>query len=235
MSLVTDLGSDHYHYLAKIILLGDSSVGKSNILSRWTDDEFSLETKATIGVEFATRELSIQSKVIRAQVWDTAGQERFNALTSAYYRGALGAFIVYDTTRYTTFKNVALWLEELRTHADKDISVILVGNKVDLENLREVPTKEGKAFSLNNELSFIEASALSNHNVDKAFETLLEDIYERAQSHNNPNHPWFSKTHPDYVHSSTIKLDNPEEHLLNNPTPAQTPPSSPTDPTDCTC
>jgi len=204
-----DFGSDDYDYLAKIILLGDSSVGKSNLLSRWTQDEFSLETKATIGVEFATRSLTLHDKVIRAQVWDTAGQERFSSLTTAYYRGALGAFIAYDTTKYITFKNVKSWLDGLKIHADKDIAVILVGNKTDLENLREVPTKEGKTFASKHNLAFIETSALANTNVDQAFETLLEEIYNQAKV-NSPNHPWYSKG-TEYHHSPTVKLDDYED------------------------
>jgi len=172
--------NDDYDYLAKIILLGDSAVGKSNLLTRWTQDEFSLETKATIGVEFATKAITIQTKCLRAQVWDTAGQERFSSITSAYYRGALGAIIAYDTTKYLTFKNAKNWLDELKQHSDDNIAMILVGNKIDLENLREVPTKEGKAFAEQYGLSFIETSALNNTNVDTAFEMILKEIYNRV-------------------------------------------------------
>jgi len=168
-------------------LLGDSAVGKSNLLTRWTQDEFSLETKATIGVEFATKALNIQGKILRAQVWDTAGQERFSAITAAYYRGALGAIITYDTTKFITFKNVKRWLEELKQHSDDNIAILLVGNKIDLENLREVPTKEGKLFSERNNLSFIETSALSKTNVDSAFEMILEEIYRRNRGFEKVN------------------------------------------------
>ena len=105
---------DDYDYLFKVVLIGDSGVGKSNLLSRFTRNEFSLESKSTIGVEFATRSISVEGKTIKAQIWDTAGQERFRAVTSAYYRGAVGALIVYDITRGHTFDNVARWLEELR-------------------------------------------------------------------------------------------------------------------------
>ena len=105
---------DDYDYLFKVVLIGDSGVGKSNLLSRFTRNEFSLESKSTIGVEFATRSMNVDGKTIKAQIWDTAGQERFRAVTSAYYRGAVGALIVYDITRGHTFDNVARWLEELR-------------------------------------------------------------------------------------------------------------------------
>ncbi|KAK9031217.1 hypothetical protein V6N11_032604 [Hibiscus sabdariffa] len=97
---------DDYDYLFKVVLIGDSGVGKSNLLSRFTKNEFSLESKSTIGVEFATRSIRVDDKVVKAQIWDTAGQERYRAITSAYYRGAVGALLVYDVTRHVTFENV---------------------------------------------------------------------------------------------------------------------------------
>ncbi|KAM3700582.1 hypothetical protein ACJW31_05G109800 [Castanea mollissima] len=117
---------DDYDYLFKVVLIGDSGVGKSNLLSRFTRNEFSLESKSTIGVEFATRSLNVDSKVIKAQIWDTAGQERYRAITSAYYRGAVGALLVYDVTRHSTFENVERWLRELRDHTDPNIVVMLI-------------------------------------------------------------------------------------------------------------
>ncbi len=101
-------------YLFKVVLIGDSAVGKSNLLSRYARNEFNLNSKATIGVEFQTQSMEIDGKEIKAQIWDTAGQERFRAVTSAYYRGAVGALIVYDISRKATFDNVGRWLEELR-------------------------------------------------------------------------------------------------------------------------
>jgi len=200
---------EEYDYLAKIILLGDSATGKSNLLSRWTQDEFSLETRATIGVEFATKSITLDTKVVRAQVWDTAGQERFSSITSAYYRGALGAILLYDTTKYQSFKNVQMWLDELREHADKDISLILVGNKIDLENLREVPTKEGKGYAEKNGMGFVETSALDATNVDKAFATVLEDIYKKAIVAGRPDHPWKSPK-SSVKTSKTVKVKGSE-------------------------
>ena len=116
-------------YLFKVVVIGDSGVGKSNLLSRFTRDEFNLESKSTIGVEFATRSVSIEGKMIKAQIWDTAGQERYRAITSAYYRGAVGALIVYDITKDTSFENVEKWLAELKENASTDITMMLVGNK----------------------------------------------------------------------------------------------------------
>lgn len=115
-----------------------SGLGKSNLLSRFTRNEFSLETKSTIGVEFATRSIQVDGKTIKAQIWDTAGQERYRAITSAYYRGAVGALLVYDIAKSVTYKNVERWLTELRENAAENIVIMLVGNKSDLKHLREV-------------------------------------------------------------------------------------------------
>uniref|UniRef100_A0A4W5LG72 Ras-related protein Rab-25 n=1 Tax=Hucho hucho TaxID=62062 RepID=A0A4W5LG72_9TELE len=129
-----------------VVLIGDSGVGKSNLLSRFTRNEFNLESKSTIGVEFATRSIQVDGKMIKAQIWDTAGQERYRAITSAYYRGAVGALLVYDIAKHLTYENVERWLKELRDHADNNIVIMLVGNKSDLRHLRAVPTDEARAF-----------------------------------------------------------------------------------------
>jgi small GTP-binding protein len=130
-----------------VVLIGDSGVGKSNLLSRFTRNEFNLDSKSTIGVEFATRSIQVDSKTIKAQIWDTAGQERYRAITSAYYRGAVGALLVYDISKHQTYENVTRWLKELRDHADANIVIMLVGNKSDLRHLRAVPTDEAKSFA----------------------------------------------------------------------------------------
>lgn len=130
-----------------VVLIGDSGVGKSNLLSRFTRNEFNLDSKSTIGVEFATRSIQVDSKTIKAQIWDTAGQERYRAITSAYYRGAVGALLVYDISKHQTYDNVNRWLKELRDHADSNIVIMLVGNKSDLRHLRAVPTEEAKQFA----------------------------------------------------------------------------------------
>ncbi|KAK3037726.1 hypothetical protein RJ639_031097 [Escallonia herrerae] len=149
---------EEYDYLFKVVLIGDSGVGKSNLLSRFTRNEFCLET-------------------VKAQIWDTAGQERYRAITSAYYRGALGALLVYDVTKPTTFENVSRWLKELRDHADSNIVIMLIGNKTDLKHLRAVATEDAQGFAEKEGLSFIETSALEALNVEKAFQTILAEIY----------------------------------------------------------
>ena len=149
-------------------------MGKSNLLSRFTRNEFSLESKSTIGVEFATRSINVDGKTIKAQIWDTAGQERYRAITSAYYRGAVGALLVYDIAKHVTFENIDRWLRELRDHADHNIVIMLVGNKSDLRHLRAVPTDDAKGYAEQCSLSFIETSALDSTNVEQAFQELTE-------------------------------------------------------------
>ncbi|KAM6564816.1 hypothetical protein CsatB_024814 [Cannabis sativa] len=164
-------------YLFKIVLIGDSAVGKSNLLSRFATNQFDPTSKATIGVEFQTQVVDIDGKEIKAQIWDTAGQERFRAVTSAYYRGAVGALVVYDITRKSTFESVKRWLDELTTHCDTTVARMLVGNKCDLENLRDVSVDEAKSFAEEEGLFFMETSALESTNVQQAFETVIKDIY----------------------------------------------------------
>ena len=168
---------DSYDYLFKTVLIGDSGVGKSNLLSRFTRNEFYLESKSTIGVEFATRSIEVEGKTIKAQIWDTAGQERYRAITSAYYRGAVGALLVYDITKQVTFEHVETWLKELRDHADSNIVIMLVGNKSDLQHLRAVQVDAAKEYCEREKLSFIETSALEATNVETAFQQILTQIY----------------------------------------------------------
>lgn len=164
-------------YLFKIVLVGDSAVGKSNLLARFARDEFYSNSKSTIGVEFQTQKMVIEGKEIKAQIWDTAGQERFRAVTSAYYRGAVGALLVYDISRRRTFDNIGRWLNELQTHSDMNVVTILVGNKSDLRDAREVTTAEGNSLAESQGLFFIETSALDSSNVAAAFQTVVKEIY----------------------------------------------------------
>ncbi|XP_052203507.1 ras-related protein RABA5a-like [Diospyros lotus] len=164
-------------YLFKIVLVGDSAVGKSNLLARFARNEFYANSKSTIGVEFQTQKMDIDGKEVKAQIWDTAGQERFRAVTSAYYRGAVGALLVYDISRRQTFGNIGRWLNELHTHSDMNVVTVLVGNKSDLKDAREVSTAEGKALAEEQGLFFIETSALDSSNVVAAFQIVVKEIY----------------------------------------------------------
>jgi small GTP-binding protein len=127
-----------FDYLFKLVIIGDSGVGKSNLLSKYVNNSFQENSKATIGVELSTKVLQIEGKTIQNQIWDTAGQERFRAITSAYYRNAVGAIIVFDLTKPKTFENLAKWLREVREYAEASISVMIIGNKSDLSEAKEI-------------------------------------------------------------------------------------------------
>jgi small GTP-binding protein len=173
------MDSSEPDFLLKIVLIGDSGVGKTNLLSRFTRDQFNPDQKSTIGVEFATKTLEIEGKTVKAQIWDTAGQERYRAITSAYYRGAIGALLLYDITSSMTFSSLQRWLQELRENSDNNIVVMLVGNKADLAERRAVSVEEGIGFAKSENLLFIETSARDSSNVQEAFATLITEVVRR--------------------------------------------------------
>ena len=170
--------SNGYEMIFKIVLIGDSSVGKTNILSKYLSDEFDPDSKATVGVEFGTKNLKIENNIVKVQIWDTAGQERYRSRTSAYYKGAKGAFIVYDITNKKSFDNLDKWILDLKTNGDDKLSVILLGNKSDLEDKRVISTEEGKKKAELNKFSFMETSALNGNNIEKAFTELIMEVYQ---------------------------------------------------------
>lgn len=176
--MTSGTGEEQYDFIWKVVLVGDSGVGKTNLLSRFTRNEFNMESKSTIGVEFATRNMQIKGKTVRAQIWDTAGQERYRAITSVYYRGAVGALVVYDISKAATFENLSKWLGELDEHADPNCCIMIVGNKTDLKHLREITAEVGRSLAEKHNYSFIETSALDNTNVGEAFNNLLVDIFK---------------------------------------------------------
>ncbi|CEM27743.1 unnamed protein product [Vitrella brassicaformis CCMP3155] len=175
-------GQDEYDHLYKIILVGDATVGKTHLLSRYIKGTLPKAPTATIGVEFATRTVPLAvGGTVKAQIWDTAGQERYRAITSAHYRRAVGALLVYDVTKAQTFQNCTKWLEDLRNNAEPDIVVMVVGNKVDLvekdPSLRQVPFEQAQAWAQSKSLMFYESSAVTSFNVKHIFEDLLQEIY----------------------------------------------------------
>jgi len=182
--IVKSISMAAFDHLFKLVLVGDSGVGKSGLLSRYTRNTFSSEEKSTIGVEFATRISDMEDgKKIKAQIWDTAGQERYRAITNAYYRGALGALLVYDVTSFTSFENIPRWLKELRDHANRDIVLVLVGNKIDMlekSSNREVTEEAAKRLAEEYELPWVETSAKTGKNVGDAFEKVIKTIYTHA-------------------------------------------------------
>jgi len=171
---------DSYDLLYKIIIVGDTCVGKSNILSRYIKNVFREDSKSTVGVELGNKLINVKGTNTKLQIWDTAGQERYRSITSSYYKGSHGCFIVYDITNETSFENVEKWFEQVQKEASKDVSIILVGNKCDLENERKVPKEKGeeKAKLLN--IPFFETSALSNIKIEDTFTQIAENIYERT-------------------------------------------------------
>ena len=175
---MADLDAE-YDYLFKLILVGDSYVGKTNILSKYIKDEFNLNTKSTVGVEFGTKILKIEDKIIKAQIWDTAGQERYKSITSTYYKGAKGAFIVYDITNRLSFESVDKWIQDLNLNSDKNITLLLIGNKKDLADKREVTTEEGEEKAKSFGLAFLETSALTGENIDKVFDYILKEVFTK--------------------------------------------------------
>ena len=178
---------EQYDFLYKLVLVGDMNVGKTFLLSRYVKGQVPKNTGPTIGVEFATKTVSLPSGgTVKAQIWDTAGQERYRAITTAHYRRALGALLVYDITQEKTFANVKKWMEELRDHADPDIVIMLVGNKVDLVEAapaeRQVPTEAAERLAQEQGLMFSETSAVKGTQVREAFETLLSEIGKRRSA-----------------------------------------------------
>jgi len=167
-----------FDYLFKVIMVGDSGVGKSNLGARFTRDEFMKGSKPTIGVDFAGKTIEVEGSKVRAQIWDTAGQERFKAVSSTYYRNAAAAMVIYDITNRKSFGNVPTWIKELRSLADHDVVIMMVGNKTDLDHLRAVSTEDGKSLAEQEKILFMETSALSGANVVNAFRLVLASVME---------------------------------------------------------
>ncbi|KAI8869572.1 ras-related protein rab-2-like protein [Ramicandelaber brevisporus] len=170
-----------YSYLFKYIIIGDSGVGKSCLLLAFTDGRFQHAHDLTIGVEFGSRLLDVDDKVVKISAWDTAGQESFRSITRSYYRGAAGALLVYDITRRETFDHLAMWLDDARRHSNTNTTITLVGSKSDLEAKRTITREEGETFARENGLLFIETSAKTGANVEEAFAMTARDIYQKIQ------------------------------------------------------
>lgn len=161
--------SESYDYLFKFLVIGNAGVGKSCLLHQFIEQKFKQDSNHTIGVEFGSKVVNISGKSVKLQVWDTAGQERFRSVTRSYYRGAAGALLVYDISSRETYNALTNWLTDARTLASPNIVIVLVGNKKDLEADREVTFMEASRFAQENELSFLETSALTGENVEEVF------------------------------------------------------------------
>ena len=171
---------DSYDLLYKIIIVGDTCVGKSNILSRYIKNIFREDSKSTVGVELGNKLLKVKGTNTKLQIWDTAGQERYRSITSSYYKGSHGCFIVYDITNEQSFENVEKWFEQVQKEGSKDVSIILVGNKCDLENERKIPTEKGEEKAKQLNIPFFETSALSNIKIEDIFTVIAENIFDRT-------------------------------------------------------
>ena len=168
-------------YLFRYIIVGDINVGKSCIMLRFSANQFREEHELTIGVEFAIKFFEKDNKNIKIQIWDTAGEEAFQSITKTYYRNAIGALLVYDITKKSSFEHIKNWLDSVKENSTKNIKIILIGNKSDLEDKREVTFQEGEEFAKNNGLYFFETSAKNFKNIKEAFNKLTEEIYENIE------------------------------------------------------
>mmetsp|Transcript_99930 Transcript_99930/g.198252 ORF Transcript_99930/g.198252 Transcript_99930/m.198252 type:complete len:205 (+) Transcript_99930:85-699(+) len=176
------MAAPEYDYLFKLLLIGDSGVGKSCLLLRFADDTYTESYISTIGVDFKIRTFEQDGKTVKLQIWDTAGQERFRTITSSYYRGAHGIIIVYDVTDKESFNNVKHWVQEIEKYAADGVNKLLVGNKCDLSSKKVVSYDEAKDLADELGIQFMETSAKNSHNVESAFQTMAKDIKQRVAS-----------------------------------------------------
>ena len=163
----------------KIIIIGDLSSGKTNIISRYISNKFIQDSQPTIGVEMFSKEFKINEDTVIAQIWDTAGQEKYYTLTSSYYKGAKGALIVYDVSQRNTFLKVEKFVNDLKENCDKRVYTILVGNKIDLEENRTVSTEEGKNLADKLKMGFYEVSAKDGTGINNLFQKIVNEVYDK--------------------------------------------------------
>lgn len=170
------MATKSYDYLFKLLLIGDSGVGKTSILFKFSEDTFSPAFISTIGIDFKIRTIDVDGKKIKLQVWDTAGQERFRTITTAYYRGAMGIMLVYDVSNLKSFENISNWIRNIEMHATQDVELMILGNKCDISDKRQVSRERGEQLALQHSIKFMETSAKANINIEEAFITLARDI-----------------------------------------------------------
>jgi len=181
LQLVGDGASNDFDFLYKLLIIGDSGVGKSCLLLRFADDIFTDSFISTIGVDFKIKTIDIDGAIVKLQIWDTAGQERFRTITSSYYRGAHGIIVVYDVTEQKSFTNITKWLKEIDTFAGPLVQKVLVGNKCDMANERVVSTESGKELATKLNIPFVETSAKDSVNVENAFQIMARDIKDKKK------------------------------------------------------
>jgi Ras-related protein Rab-18 len=177
-----------YDQLYKVLLVGDSGVGKSSILIRYTEDSFADDVPATIGVDFKTKFVALGDRRIKLTIWDTAGQERFRTLTSSYYRNAQGVILVYSVDNRPSFESITTWLRELETYKNvPQVAMMLVANKIDTERSRwQVDPSEGERFAKEKGMLFLECSAKTRKGIQEAFDELVHQIAEISNNQGQP-------------------------------------------------
>ena len=168
--------ANNYNYLLKYIIIGEPSVGKSNLLMKFANNKFTEDYQATIGVEFGAKNITIDDQIFRIQLWYTAGQENFRSITRAYYKNSVCAMLVYDITNRSSFENLQDWLKDIISQSPKTVLIILLGNKIDLKEKREVEYEEGEQFAQKNGLIFMETSAKTGEGVEEIFKKSVQEI-----------------------------------------------------------
>ena len=166
-------------YMVKIIIVGNSNVGKTNIVTRYVKGEFSNEYMITIGMDFLTCNLELDNKIFKLRLWDTAGSEKFRSVTRGYYSNTCYALIVYDITDDSSFNSVKQWIEDVQSFANKGTNLVLVGNKVDLNNKRKISKEEGQNLATEYGMDFYESSALTGENINDIFEGICQKVNQQ--------------------------------------------------------
>ncbi|XP_062317562.1 ras-related protein Rab-8B-like isoform X1 [Osmerus eperlanus] len=178
-----------YDYLFKLLLIGDSGVGKTCLLFRFSEDAFNTTFISTIGIDFKIRTIELNGKRVKLQIWDTAGQERFRTITTAYYRGAMGIMLVYDISNEKSFENIKNWIRNIEEHASSDVEMMILGNKCDMTERRQVSKDRGEKVAIDFGVKFLETSAKSSLNVKEAFYTLGRDIMHNLNTKITDSNP----------------------------------------------
>lgn len=178
-----------YDYLFKLLLIGDSGVGKTCLLFRFSEDAFNTTFISTIGIDFKIRTVELNGKRVKLQIWDTAGQERFRTITTAYYRGAMGIILVYDISNEKSFENIKHWIHNIEEHASSDVEKMILGNKCDMADRRQVSKDRGEKLAIEYGVKFMETSAKTSLNVEEAFYTLGRDIMHNLNSKTTDSSP----------------------------------------------
>ena len=200
-----------FDYLFKVVIVGDSGVGKSNILLRFTDNNFSFSFHPTIGVDFKIKTFKLDNFTIKLQLWDTAGQERFKNVANTYYKGAHAVLLVYDITNPMTFNNIEKWIEEVDRYSDCMLVKILIGNKVDLDDQRKVTQSEAKQFAEKFKMNFLETSAKDTINIEETFNCLVKESIEAVNKKKLVECGPERKSPPRFVEGTKVILTNPKK------------------------